>query len=246
LSKQIVASLSPTDYDINIGVLETAHSIFRPWRAQVRSDALFTEINLVFRTFMTPFLQLFRQTASVLLSSDASSSSLASAPQDLVSLAHAQRILVDIYYDFTCQDLPPDLEDTHEEFFAPQTGWFQRFMTFDPESLRVDVSPEAAYNDVYLFFRVSCPAGTNDPVTFIPNQNWYTRDSRGATPCGYLLGNAAPTISLSRFLSSCTQISSRAHHPSKGSCKVFGTRWDPEDWLESPTIRCGRNVISYP
>ena len=117
-------------------MLETAHSIFRPWRAQVRSDALFTEINLVFSKFMTPFLQLFRQTATALLS-DASSSYPA---QDLASLAQAQRILVDIYYDFTCHDLPPDLEDTHEEFFAPQTGWFQRFMTFNPVPLRTDVS----------------------------------------------------------------------------------------------------------
>jgi exportin-2 (importin alpha re-exporter) len=131
-AQQLVASLSPTDYNVNIGVLETAHSIFRPWRALVRSDELFTEINLVFKTFMTPFLQLFRQTAALLLGSSA-------PPADLAPMTFAQCLLVDIFYDFTCQDLPPDIEDSHDEFFAPQTGLFQRFLAWDPPALQGDV-----------------------------------------------------------------------------------------------------------
>ncbi|KAG2336596.1 hypothetical protein BDR05DRAFT_896513 [Suillus weaverae] len=41
-------------------------------------------------------------------------------------------------YDFTCQDLPPGIEDAHDSFFAPQTGIFQRFMSWDPVELRSD------------------------------------------------------------------------------------------------------------
>jgi exportin-2 (importin alpha re-exporter) len=41
-------------------VLQTAHSIFRKWRAAFRSDALYTEINFVLSTFAQPFLELLK------------------------------------------------------------------------------------------------------------------------------------------------------------------------------------------
>lgn len=50
------------------------------------------------------------------------------------------QLLVELFYDLTCQDLPPDFEDNHARFFAPQTGLFLRFMTWDPPELRGDVS----------------------------------------------------------------------------------------------------------
>ncbi|KAF8867606.1 CAS/CSE protein [Infundibulicybe gibba] len=129
LIDQLVSSLSATEYNVNIGVLQTAHSIFRQWRAHVRSDQLFSEINLVLSKFMDPFLQLFRQTSNLLLTS---------TPQNVDVLAQAMFLLVEIFHDFTCQDLPPAIEDAHDEFFAPGRGWFQAFLAWDPESLRVD------------------------------------------------------------------------------------------------------------
>lgn len=136
--KRLVASLSATDYNVNVGVLQTAHSIFQQWRAHVRSDQLFTEINFVLSRFMDPFLHLFRQTASFLLSSNSSN---ALPGKDYLLLAQAMVLLNDIYYDFTCHDLPPAIEDSHEEFFAPTTGWFQTFLLWDPVQLRTDVCP---------------------------------------------------------------------------------------------------------
>ncbi|KAJ8595722.1 Cse1-domain-containing protein [Rhizopogon salebrosus TDB-379] len=130
LIDQLVLSLSPTDYGINVGVLQTAHSIFNQWRAQVRSDELFTEINFVLSRFIKPFLDLFNQTATLLLSSP--------TPSNIAIVTHAQIILVDIFYDFTCQDLPPGIEDAHDAFFSPQTGLFQRFMSWNPAELQVD------------------------------------------------------------------------------------------------------------
>lgn len=138
LIDQLVASLSPTDYNCNLGVLQTAHSIFRPWRSQVRSDKLFSEINLVISNFMAPFLNLFRQTASLLLTSPSPNPAWTSTKENYGLLARNMVLLIDIFYDFTCQDLPPAIEDSYDEFFASNTGWFPAFLSWDPEQLRED------------------------------------------------------------------------------------------------------------
>ena len=133
--QKLVSSLSSTNYAVNIGVLQTAHSIFHPWRAATRSDALYTVINYVLSRFSKPFLQLLDHTAELLLNN---------VPGDATSTiefrAQSMQLLVELFYDLTCQDLPPDFEDNHARFFAPQTGLFLRFMTWDPPELRGDVS----------------------------------------------------------------------------------------------------------
>lgn len=136
--QQLVSSLSATEYTINVGVLETAHSIFRPWRVHVQSNVLYAEINFVCSRFMKPFLALFQQTATFLLSGNTS--------QDLGLLTQAMILMLDIFYDFVCHDLPPDLEDGHPEFFSPETGWFLRFLAWDPPSLRGEVG----LNDCFI------------------------------------------------------------------------------------------------
>ncbi|EKM56806.1 uncharacterized protein PHACADRAFT_141741 [Phanerochaete carnosa HHB-10118-sp] len=133
LIDKLVSSLSSTNYAINIGVLQTAHSIFQPWRAATRSDALYTVINYVLSRFSQPFLQLLEHTAELLLNSV--SGDATSTPN---LRAQSMQLLVELFYDLTCQDLPPDLEDNHARFFAPQTGLFLRFMTWDPPELRGD------------------------------------------------------------------------------------------------------------
>ncbi|TFK71152.1 importin alpha re-exporter [Pluteus cervinus] len=138
LIDSLVSSLSPTNYNINVGVLETAHSIFNHWRSQARSDTLFTEINLVLAKFMDPFLQLFRQTASLLLTKPSPNPALTSPVENYALLAQSQVLLLDIYYDFTCQDLPPAIEDSYEEFFAANTGWFPVFLAWNPPELKGD------------------------------------------------------------------------------------------------------------
>ncbi|THV04546.1 importin alpha re-exporter [Dendrothele bispora CBS 962.96] len=133
LIDQLVQSLSPTDYNVNTGVLQTAHSIFKQWRAHVRSDELFTEINLVFSKFMTPFLQLFRQTAQICLEKVNINS-----VQEYNLAAQSMALLIEIYHDFTCQDIPPAIEDSHMEFFATPQGWFPRLMSWNPPELKTD------------------------------------------------------------------------------------------------------------
>ncbi|KAK0469414.1 CAS/CSE protein [Desarmillaria tabescens] len=138
LIDQLVSSLSATDYNVNVGVLQTAHSIFNQWRAHVRSDQLFTEINFVFSKFMDPFLQLFRQTATLLLSNPSPNPALTTPTSNYMTLAQSMVLLIEIFHDFTCQDLPPAIEDTHAEFFGTTQGWFHNFMPWNPQELRGD------------------------------------------------------------------------------------------------------------
>jgi exportin-2 (importin alpha re-exporter) len=116
--------------------LETAHSIFKPWRSQVRSDALFSTINYVLSRFVKPFLQLLRHTSTLLLST-----SVSQTAQQRQLTAQSARLLVEIFYDLTCQDLPPDIEDAHQEFWDPQGGVFLAYLAWNPTDLRGDVSP---------------------------------------------------------------------------------------------------------
>jgi len=112
--------LSGTDYNPNVAILETVHSVFLPWHSQVCSNSLFTEINKIHGPLPLP------------LPSHRLHPPLPSAP--------STRLLLDICFDLNCQDLPPGVEDTHEEFFAPSTGWFHQFLAWDPPELRIDAS----------------------------------------------------------------------------------------------------------
>ncbi|KAI0055486.1 Cse1-domain-containing protein [Artomyces pyxidatus] len=132
LVDQLIMSLNPEDFNVNVGVLETAHSIFRSWRSQSRSDELWSTIKSVNGKFLSPFLQIFRFTMERLLSNPP-------LPQPTFGLlAQTMAVLVEIFYDFTCQDLPPELEDSHDEFFNKDRGHFMRLMAWDPTELQTD------------------------------------------------------------------------------------------------------------
>ncbi|KAI9448619.1 armadillo-type protein [Lactarius psammicola] len=126
LIDQLVQSLSSSDLNINLGVLETAHSIFREWRSRARSDAFWSIIKLVHSKFLVPYFQLFELTIKSLLET----------PDPL--LAQTMAVLIDLYYDLTCQDLAPEFEDRHETFFAEGTGYFMQLMAWDPPQLQTD------------------------------------------------------------------------------------------------------------
>ncbi|TDL23186.1 Cse1-domain-containing protein [Rickenella mellea] len=140
LMDQMVASLSPdlAAYPTNLSVLESAHSIFGRWRSEIRSDALYSTINFVLSRFVEPFMQIFRHTATTLLSPD-----LPGTPETLV-MAQTQAVLLSIFYDLTCQDCPPAIEDAQAEFFGAEQGWFVQFLTWDPEHMRGDPDDTAS------------------------------------------------------------------------------------------------------
>ncbi|KAI0296781.1 armadillo-type protein [Multifurca ochricompacta] len=126
LIDQLIQSLSSSDFHTNLGVLETAHSIFRSWRSQARSDEFWSIIKLVHSKFLDPYFELFKFTIARLLNS----------PDPL--LAQTMAVLIELFYDLTCQDLAPAFEDGHEIFFGAQTGYFMQLMAWDPPELHTD------------------------------------------------------------------------------------------------------------
>jgi exportin-2 (importin alpha re-exporter) len=125
--QQLVQPINNDNFNINLGVLETAHSIFRSWRSQARSDAFWSIIKLVHSKFLAPYFVLFQLTIPRLLET----------PDPL--LAQTMAVLVELFYDLTCQDLAPEFEDSHERFFAAETGFFMQLMEWNPPQLQTDV-----------------------------------------------------------------------------------------------------------
>jgi exportin-2 (importin alpha re-exporter) len=92
---------------------------------------------------MDPFLALFRHTAALLLTPPPTLDTTVSGGE-YAALAQTMVLLMEIFYDFTCQDLPPAIEDAHGEFFTAPDGWFHKFLAWNPPGLSVDVSPAYA------------------------------------------------------------------------------------------------------
>ncbi|GAA5967687.1 hypothetical protein JCM11641_005736 [Rhodosporidiobolus odoratus] len=110
LVDQLTSQLTPDNFVVNNAVLQTAHSIFRRWRSEFRTDTLFLEIKFVLERFCEPYLNLFQQTDS-LLSNPASLSS-----EQHTLLVRSLLLLLQLYYDLNSQDLPEFFEDRLPQF----------------------------------------------------------------------------------------------------------------------------------
>lgn len=106
LVEELVANLSGDDFVSNKGILLVAHSIFKRWRPLFRSDELFLEIKLVLSQFAEPFIALLVKTDELITGSLA-----ASDKASLSIYMECLMLLVQIYYDLNCQDIPEFFED---------------------------------------------------------------------------------------------------------------------------------------
>lgn len=104
LLDDLISKLSPDDMVSNLGVLNVAHSIFKRWRPLFRSDELFLEIQMVLDKFAVPFLTLLQT-----VDSQIEENSMDKAK--LTLLFDVLLILVKLYYDLNCQDIPAFFED---------------------------------------------------------------------------------------------------------------------------------------
>ncbi|SCV72042.1 BQ2448_4736 [Microbotryum intermedium] len=111
LIDQLVQSLTPNDFVVNNAVLQTAHSIFKRWRSEFRTDTLFLEIKFVLDKFCAPYQQLFQQTDALV-----SSPSLTAEQHAL--LLKTILLLLQIYHDLNSQDLPEFFEDRLGDFMT--------------------------------------------------------------------------------------------------------------------------------
>ncbi|KAF8457248.1 armadillo-type protein [Terfezia claveryi] len=108
LVDDLVSRLTPSDTAVNNGVLTVAHSIFKRWRPLFRSDALFTEINHVLDRFCAPFLSLLQATDQLIDQNKDNK-------QALTGLFQTLNLLLKIFFDLNCQDLPPPSKPTSND-----------------------------------------------------------------------------------------------------------------------------------
>ncbi|KAK4706174.1 exportin-2 (importin alpha re-exporter), partial [Phenoliferia sp. Uapishka_3] len=113
LIDQLVTPLSPDNFVVNNALLQTAHSIFRRWRSQFRTDDLFLEINFVLERFCAPYLSVFRATDALL-----SAPTLVPGSPEHTVLLKTLLLILQLYYDLNAQDLPPFFEDQLPELMA--------------------------------------------------------------------------------------------------------------------------------
>ncbi|EHK99546.1 putative Importin-alpha re-exporter [Glarea lozoyensis 74030] len=104
LVDDLVSRLTPDNPKVNLGVLEVAHSIFKRWRPLFASDELYTEINHVLFRFGEPFVQL-------LASTDQQIEANKNNKDVLKQYVEVLNLLVKLFYDLSCQDLPPIFEE---------------------------------------------------------------------------------------------------------------------------------------
>lgn len=104
LIDELVAQLSTDNHHVLLSILATSHAAFKHWRHEFRSDALYTEINMVLDKMAMPLLELLQRVHAMLL--DAATPSGAMAP-----LATCLMLLLQLFYDLSAQDLPPQFED---------------------------------------------------------------------------------------------------------------------------------------
>ncbi|KAJ2339900.1 importin-alpha export receptor, partial [Coemansia sp. RSA 2618] len=127
LISTLVGKLSATDFHVNNGILQTAHTVFRGWRAAFRSDALYAKINYVLSEFTDAYLDVF-VTTDRLIGEHADSRAA------LQVLLHSLKLLCEIYYDLNCQDLPPFFEDHMAAFM--QT--FHKYLVYTNAQAETD------------------------------------------------------------------------------------------------------------
>ncbi|SCU88032.1 LANO_0D00870g1_1 [Lachancea nothofagi CBS 11611] len=104
LLDDLITKLSTDDMVTNRGVLAVAHSIFKRWRPLFRSDELFLEIKFALDKFATPFLGLLQSVDEQITANSTNEAKL-------TLLFEVLLVLVKLYYDLNCQDIPEFFED---------------------------------------------------------------------------------------------------------------------------------------
>ncbi|XP_064605063.1 exportin-2-like [Liolophura sinensis] len=112
---QMVSKFDSGDFHIINGVLRTAHSLFKRYRHEFKSQELWTEIKFVLDNFAAPFTNLFNATMDL-------AKTHASNPDALKVIFSSIVLICKIFYSLNFQDLPEHFEDN-------MGTWMAHFMT---------------------------------------------------------------------------------------------------------------------
>ncbi|EMC96592.1 hypothetical protein BAUCODRAFT_33956 [Baudoinia panamericana UAMH 10762] len=132
LVDDLISRLTPDDAQVNNGILQVAHSIFRRWEPLYRSDELYTEINHVLSKFAAPFLQLWQNTDAVIEQSKGNA-------QLLKAHYGTLDLILKLMYDLSTHDMPPQFEEN----LAAIAALLHKYLTYDDPALRTSDDDEA-------------------------------------------------------------------------------------------------------
>ncbi|RKP12976.1 Cse1-domain-containing protein, partial [Piptocephalis cylindrospora] len=127
----MVSKFSSTDFNVNVGILQTAHYIFSRWEGKFETNELYTEINLVLEHFCEPLLRLLVRTDELI---DASAGDL----RALNLLMRAMELQAMIFQDLSSKDLPPFMEDNMAQFMQI----WHKYLTYTNPVLEADADED--------------------------------------------------------------------------------------------------------
>eukprot|EP00742_Colponemidia_sp_Colp-10_P007911 GILJ01008535.1.p1 GENE.GILJ01008535.1~~GILJ01008535.1.p1 ORF type:complete len:917 (+),score=160.70 GILJ01008535.1:233-2983(+) len=130
LLPELISQINLGNLPITIAVLQTMNTIFKRYRYETKSDALFREILYVLGLFQSQLLELFKGLIEA-----------AKVTQDrntLMQLLQALRLVARIFYSLNAQDLP----DFFEEHMAEWMGGFKMFLSYNNRALDNDSDEE--------------------------------------------------------------------------------------------------------
>ena len=134
LLQEMIEKFHSNDFHIINGVLQTAHSLFKRYRHEFRSDELWTEIKHVLNTFALPLTQLFDATVKL-------AAEHASNKDALKTLFSSLVLISKIFYSLNYQDLPEFFEDNMETWMTH----FHALLSMDNKLLHTADDEEVGY-----------------------------------------------------------------------------------------------------
>lgn len=136
LITEMVEKFNTGDFHIINGVLHTAHSIFKRYRYESKSQELWEEIKLVLDRFAKPLTELFVATMGL-------AQQHANNPQAVKIIFSSLTIISKIFYSLNYQDLPEFFEDNMKT-------WMENFLallTAENPLLKTDSDDEPGLNE---------------------------------------------------------------------------------------------------
>uniref|UniRef100_A0A669D6U9 Exportin-2 n=1 Tax=Oreochromis niloticus TaxID=8128 RepID=A0A669D6U9_ORENI len=132
LLTEMVARFRSGDFHIINGVLRTAHSLFKRYRHEFKSNELWSEIKLVLDTFALPLTELFKATIELCQTH-------ATDVNALKVLFSSLTLIAKLFYSLNFQDLPEFFEDNMETWMTN----FHGLLTLDNKLLQTDLVSNA-------------------------------------------------------------------------------------------------------
>ncbi|XP_020707492.2 exportin-2 [Athalia rosae] len=132
LIDQMVEKFNTGDFHVINGVLHTAYSLFKRYRYEFKSQALWTEIKFVLDQFAKPMTELFLATMNL-------TQVHANNVEALKIIYNSLVILCKVFYALNYQDLPEFFEDNMAAWMTN----FHMLLTVDVPSLKTEDDEEA-------------------------------------------------------------------------------------------------------